>query len=64
MELYQTNSGLGYKELNILLHIEAKCGWSDFCDVTGHNHYAVNEGMDINQTFKITESQAKKLKFL
>lgn len=24
--------------------IKAKCGWSEFCDVTGGNHYAINEG--------------------
>ena len=26
--------------------IKAKCGWSEFCDVTGGNHYAINEGWE------------------
>lgn len=46
--------------------IKATCGWSRFCDVTGGNHYAINEFGDYeaNEVFYITESQAKQLKFI
>lgn len=46
--------------------IKATCGWSRFCDVTNHNHYAVKEFGDYqaNGVFYITESQAKQLKFI
>lgn len=26
--------------------IRAKCGWGEFCDVTGGNHWAINEGWE------------------
>lgn len=46
--------------------IKATCGWSRFCDITGGNHYAVNEFGDYeaNEVFYITESQAKQLNFI
>tara|TARA_R110000737_G_scaffold213289_3_gene230423 strand:- start:712 stop:1032 length:321 start_codon:yes stop_codon:yes gene_type:complete len=41
-------------------------GWSEWCDVTGGNHYAINEGYspEDRELFYITESQARKLKFI
>lgn len=46
--------------------IKATCGWSRFCDVTGGNHYAINEWGDFQdrEVFYITESQAKQLNFI
>lgn len=46
--------------------IKATCGWSKFCDVTGKNHYAINEWGHYpdNEIFRIPESQAKKLNFI
>ncbi len=42
--------------------IRLSCGWSDFCDVTGHNHWAVSEhGIDDSDRFNIPLSQYKKL---
>lgn len=42
--------------------IKATCGWGKFCDVTGKNHYMLNEwSVEDSETFEITESQAKKL---
>jgi hypothetical protein len=42
-----------------------KVGWGRYCDVTGGNHYAINEGFNPKDSdiFYITEEQAKKLKF-
>lgn len=44
-------------------HIKATCGWNEFCDVTGGNHYAINEFGDYEDRhiFNITEEQFKKL---
>jgi hypothetical protein len=38
-------------------------GWSRFCDVTNHNHYAINERgePDLNDTFNVTKEQLDKL---
>lgn len=46
--------------------IKATCGWSKWCDITGGNHYAINEWGDYpaNEVFYITEAQAKKLNFI
>lgn len=46
--------------------IKATCGWSEFCDVTGGNHYAINEWGDFEdrEVSYITESQAKQLNFI
>lgn len=46
--------------------IRATCGWSKWCDVTGGNHYAINEWGEFEpgETFYITESQAKQLNFI
>lgn len=43
--------------------IKNKIGWGKWCDVTGGNHYALNEGYSPsdNEVFYCTESQAKKL---
>ena len=38
------------------------CGWSEFCDVTGGNHYAVKEfGIEDREIFDVKESHAKRL---
>lgn len=46
--------------------IKRTVGWSAFCDVTGSNHYAVNEWGDYpdNELFHIKESHAKELGFI
>lgn len=46
--------------------IKATVGWSRFCDVTGKNHYAINEFGDypMNEVFDIPLSQAKTLEFI
>jgi hypothetical protein len=46
--------------------IKATCGWSKWCDVTGGNHYTINEWGDypLNEVFYITESEAKELNFI
>jgi hypothetical protein len=38
-------------------------GWRRFCDVTNHNHYAINERgePDLNDTFNVTKEQLDKL---
>jgi len=38
-------------------------GWSRFCDVTNHNHYAINERgePDLNDTFNVTKEQLDEL---
>jgi len=43
-------------------NIRLSCGWYKFCDITGNNHYAVNDyGIDDSETFNIPLSQYKKL---
>lgn len=46
--------------------IKTKVGWSRFCDVTGKNHYAINEWGDypMTEVFDIPLSQAKTLGFI
>lgn len=46
--------------------IKATCGWGKWCDVTGGNHYTINEFGDypLNEVFYITETQAKQLNFI
>jgi hypothetical protein len=43
--------------------IKAVCGWSKFCDVTGSNPYAINEGWNPSDTeiIAITKEQYNKL---
>lgn len=43
--------------------IKNKCGWSRYCDVTGGNHYAINEGYDPDdrEIFDIEISHAREL---
>ena len=42
--------------------IREKCGWSKWCDVTGNNHYMLNEySVHNDTTFYCTRSQAEKL---
>jgi hypothetical protein len=43
--------------------IKNKCGWSRYCDVTGGNHYALNEGYapDDRDIFDIKISHAREL---
>lgn len=45
--------------------IRTTCGWSKWCDITGSNNYALNEGYEPkdSEIFYITKSQAKKLNF-
>ncbi len=46
--------------------IKYNCGWSRYCDVTGGNHYAINEfgEFDDNHSFTITQSEAKQLGYI
>ncbi len=45
--------------------IKNSCGWSEFCDVTGNNHYAVKEfGMSDREIFEVKMTDAKKLKLI
>ena len=41
-------------------------GWSRYCDVTGGNHYAINEGYDPDdrEIFNIKKKHAKELGFI
>lgn len=43
--------------------IKATCGWSRFCDVTGFNHYSINEWGDYkeNEIFSIPKEQFERL---
>lgn len=43
--------------------IKNKCGWSKYCDVTGGNHYAINEGCspDDREVFDVKISHAREL---
>lgn len=42
--------------------IKEKCGWSEFCDVTGGNHYAVKDfGIEDREIFDVKKSHAKVL---
>jgi len=43
--------------------IKTKCGWSEYCDVTGGNHYAINEGYNPNDRciFDVKISHAREL---
>lgn len=52
------------KDVPVLFHtIKNKIGWSEWCDVVGGNHYAINEGYSPNDSdvFYCTPSQAMKL---
>lgn len=44
-------------------YVKRIIGWSRFCDITGRNHYAINEfgGYPDNEIFYVTEEQARKL---
>lgn len=41
-------------------------GWSRYCDVTGGNHYALNEGFEPkdSEVFRIQRKHARKLGFI
>ena len=54
------------KEIPITLGmIRASCGWSRYCDVTGGNHYMLNEwSVNDNEIFRTKESHARKLGFI
>lgn len=42
--------------------IKATCGWGAYCDVTGGNHWALNEwSVDDTEIFNVKESHAKTL---
>ena len=46
----------------MLWFIKEKCGWSRWCDVTGSNHYMLNEyTIDDTDVFYCTRSQAETL---
>lgn len=52
------------KDVPVLYHtIKNKIGWSEWCDVTNGNHYAINEGYSPSDTeiFYCTKSQAEQL---
>ena len=52
------------KDIPVLFHtIKNKIGWGKWCDVTGGNHYALNEGYSPDDTdvFYCTKSQAEEL---
>lgn len=52
------------KDVPVLFYtIKNKIGWGKWCDVTGGNHYALNEGYspDMNEVFYCTKSQAEEL---
>ena len=45
-----------------LAQIKRTCGWSEFCDVTGSNHYMLKEWtVDDRTIFDVKISQAKEL---
>jgi hypothetical protein len=45
--------------------IHATCGWSRYCDVTGGNHYMLNEwSVEDTEIFKTKESHAIELGFI
>ena len=45
--------------------IKRKCGWSSYCDVTGGNHYMLNEwNPSDREIFDVKVSHAKKLKLI
>lgn len=46
--------------------LRRKLEWEKFCDLTGTNYYARNEGYEINDTdiFYITESKAKQFNLI
>ena len=48
-----------------LATIKATCGWSEYCDVTGSNHYMLNEfSVDDTEIFYVKESHAKQLNLM
>lgn len=45
--------------------IKASCGWSKYCDVTGSNHYMLNEwDVSDKEIFDVKVSHAKKLRLV
>jgi hypothetical protein len=43
-------------------HIKATCGWTDYCNVTGSNHYMLKEwDVEDREIFDVKESHAKEL---
>lgn len=38
--------------------------WEDLCDMLGYSVYAVNEGMDPDTDFSLTEDQARQLRLI
>lgn len=38
-----------------------KYNWEKFCDITGLSYWCLNEGMDDNLEFELTEEQAKQI---
>lgn len=48
-----------------LATIKATCSWSKFCDVTGGNHYALNEfTISDSEIFDVKESHANELNLI
>lgn len=65
---YATTTDIEEKEevkIPITFYQIKKVGWGKYCDVTGGNHYAINEGFSPKDSdiFYITEEQAKQLNF-
>lgn len=55
------------KDIPVLFFtIKNDIGWSEWCDITGGNHYALNEGYSpsLNEVFYCTKSQAEQLGIL
>lgn len=46
--------------------IKYNCGWSKYCDITGSNHYAINEfgEPDDDEYYEVTLTEAKELGYI
>lgn len=48
-----------------LASILAICGWSEYCDITGGNHYMLNEySVEDSEIFYVKKSHAKQLNLI
>lgn len=54
------------KKIPITLHtILNTCGWTEYCDVTGGNHYMLREwSVSESEVFWVRESHAKELRLI
>ena len=44
--------------------IKNNIGWSEFCDITGGNHYAIKEFGEPRWDLEVTMSEAKKIGYI